>query len=93
VTEPLLVYIFNVMPSGVFGYANIPEVATAIDAAAGAADDAAREAALMEAEQLCYDQVCWVPLFVPESLAGARAGVEVHSQSEGVWDLATATVS
>jgi peptide/nickel transport system substrate-binding protein len=93
VTEPVLVYIFNVLPSGVFGYADVPEVEAAIDAATAATDDAAREAALMEAEQLCYDQVCWVPLWVPESLAGAKSNVEVHSQSEGVWDLATATVS
>jgi peptide/nickel transport system substrate-binding protein len=93
VTEPVLVYQFNILPSGVFGYTNIPEVKTAVDEATTATDDATREAALRAAEQTCFDQACWVFLWVPEALVGAKSNVEVHAQSEGVWDLATATSS
>lgn len=87
VSDPSPIYQFNIHPAGIFGYVNVESINEAIAASVATLDDAQREQALLQAEEECFDQACWVFLFVPDVLIGARAGVDVRSITEGPLDI------
>jgi peptide/nickel transport system substrate-binding protein len=82
----------TVASSGFLSYTDLPEVDSAITAGTSSAVQATRNTEFHKADESCYRLACWTFLWYPEPLFGETKNLTALSQTEGVWDLASARV-